>query len=55
MGNLRSSRILYSLLWAAAILAAAFVFKGNPAVDWIEAGLTGAGLVFVVLKAPKSC
>lgn len=55
MGNLRVSRILYSLLWASAIIAAAYVFKGNLAVDWIEAGLTGAGLVFVVLKAPGSC
>jgi hypothetical protein len=55
MGNLRVSRILYSLLWASAIIAAAFVFKGNREVDWIEAGLAGAGLVFVVLRDPRLC
>ena len=30
--------ILWSLVFAAAMIASAFLFKGNPALYWIEAG-----------------
>jgi hypothetical protein len=43
--------ILWSLVFAAAMIASAFLFKGNPALYWIEAGLTVAALTFVVLKS----
>lgn len=56
MKNLGVSRILWALVFAFAILASAFVFKGNPAVEWIEAGLIGVAFVFVVLKPiPPVC
>jgi hypothetical protein len=28
--------ILASLAWAAALIASAIVFKGNPVGDWVE-------------------
>jgi hypothetical protein len=31
--------ILWSLVWAFALIAAAYIFKGNPAKDWIESAL----------------
>src|SRR5882672_856411 len=34
--KLATSTILWSLVWALAIIATAFLFKGNPAKDWIE-------------------
>jgi hypothetical protein len=45
-----TSAIVWSLVWAVAIIAAAFLFKGNPAEYWIEAGLIVGALTFVVLK-----
>jgi hypothetical protein len=48
--NVRTSPIVWSLVWAFAIIATAFLFKGNPALYWIEAGLIIGALTFVVLK-----
>jgi len=48
--KLATSAIAWSLVWALAIIAAAFLFKGNPAEYWIEAGLIIGALTFVVLK-----
>ena len=48
--KLATSAIVWSLVWALAIIAAAFLFKGNPAEYWIEAGLILGALTFVVLK-----
>jgi hypothetical protein len=45
--------ILWSFIFALAMLASAFLFKGNPALYWIEAGLTVAALTFVILKSPR--
>jgi hypothetical protein len=45
--------ILWSLVFALAMVASAFLFKGNPALYWIEAGLTIAALTFVILKSPR--
>jgi hypothetical protein len=45
-------RILWSLVFALAMVASAFLFKGNPALYWIEAGLMVAALTFVILKSP---
>jgi hypothetical protein len=45
--------ILWSLVFALAIVASAFLFKGNPALYWIEAGLTVAALTFVVLESQR--
>ena len=35
----RMTQILWSLVWAFALIAAAYVFKGNPAKYWIESGI----------------
>jgi hypothetical protein len=45
--------ILWSLVFALALVASAFLFKGNPALYWIEAGLTVAALTLVVLKTRR--
>jgi hypothetical protein len=45
--------ILWALVFALAMVASAFLFKGNPALYWIEAGLTVAALTFVILKSPR--
>ena len=45
--------ILWSLGFALAMVASVFLFKGNPALYWIEAGLTVAALTFVVLKSQR--
>jgi hypothetical protein len=45
--------ILWSLVFALAIVACAFLFKANPALYWIEAGLTVAALALVILKPQR--
>jgi len=45
--------IIWSLAFALAIAASAFLFKGREALYWIEAGLTVAALTFVVLKTQR--
>jgi hypothetical protein len=45
--------IIWSLAFALAIVASAFLFKGREALYWIEAGLTVAALTFVVLKTQR--
>jgi hypothetical protein len=51
--KLGTSSIVWSLVWAFAIIATAFLFKGNPAEYWIEAGLIIGALTFVVLKRQR--
>jgi hypothetical protein len=48
--RLGTSAIVWALVWAIAIIAAAFLFRGNPAEYWIESGLIVGALTFVVLK-----
>jgi hypothetical protein len=45
--------ILWSLVFALAMIASAFFFKDNPALYWIESALTVAALTFVVLKTQR--
>jgi hypothetical protein len=45
--------ILWSFVFGSAIVVSAFLFKGSPALYWIEAGLTVAALTFVVLKSQR--
>jgi hypothetical protein len=46
--------ILWSLVFAVAMIASAFLFKGIPALYWIEAALMVAALTFVVLKPQRA-
>lgn len=48
--KMRTSSIVWALVWAAAIVATAFFFKGNPVEYWIESALIVGALVFVVLR-----
>jgi hypothetical protein len=50
MNSDHKNPILWSLVFALAMVASAFLFKGNPALYWIEAGLAVAALTFVILK-----
>jgi hypothetical protein len=43
-------KIAWSILWALAIIASAFIFKGSPAAPWVETALVGCALCFVILK-----
>lgn len=50
---LRTSPIARSLVWALAILAAAYLFKHRPAAAyWIESALMVGALTFLILKRP---
>jgi len=53
MGPNHKRPILLSLVFALAMVASAFLFKGNPALYWIEAGLTVAALTLVILKPQR--
>jgi hypothetical protein len=44
----RISQILWSLAWALALIATAFLFKGNPAVYWIESAIL-VGAIFCLM------
>lgn len=45
--------IVWSLVWAFALIATAFLFKGNPVKDWIEAVLFIGGLTFWLYKSRR--
>jgi len=48
-----TSLIIWSLVWAFAIIATAFLFKGNPVKDWIEAALFIGALTFWLWKSRR--
>jgi hypothetical protein len=46
--------ILWSLLWAFSVIAAAFFFRARPASVWVEAAVNVVGiLVFLVLNSRR--
>jgi hypothetical protein len=48
-----TSLIIWSLVWAFAIIATAFLFKGNPVKDWIEAALFIGAFTFWLYKSRR--
>jgi uncharacterized membrane protein YbhN (UPF0104 family) len=48
-----TSLILWSLVWAFALIATAFLFKGNPAKDWIESALFVVAFTFWLWKSQQ--
>jgi hypothetical protein len=48
-----NAKIIWSLVWAIAIIATPFTFKGNQARYWIEAALTVGALAFLILKSRR--
>jgi hypothetical protein len=50
--------IIASLVFAVLFIASAWLLKGNPAKDWIQAGLYGVGFYFIFRYSgalPKKC
>ena len=43
-----------SLAWAAGLICAAFVFKGDPMGDWIDIGLYAGWVSSLVLLSRRS-
>ena len=54
MRRTENIRMLWGMLWALMIVAAAYFLKGRPSSQWVEAGLTGIALTFVVLVPRRS-
>ena len=42
--NRRMRTVLWAVAWALAFIGSAFLFKGNPAKDWIQSVLFVAGV-----------
>ena len=47
------SLIIWSFVWAFAIIATAYFFKGNPVKDWIEAALFIGAITFWLWKSRR--
>ena len=48
-----TSKIVWSLVWAIAIVATPFIFKGNQARYGIEAALIVGALTFAILQSRR--
>jgi hypothetical protein len=49
------SLIAWSLLWALALIAMPFLFKGNTAASWIEAAINVVGIfVYLLLNSRRN-
>jgi hypothetical protein len=48
-----TSSVVWSLMWAFAIIATAVLFKGSPSSYWIEAALVVGALAFVILRSQR--
>jgi hypothetical protein len=47
--------IIWSLVWASALIAIAFFFKGNPSKNWIFGAAVGIGMVvFLALNGRRN-
>jgi hypothetical protein len=53
--KLQRKLILWALAWALALIASAFLFKGNPFKDWIQSALFRRRINFLALAVPKGC
>jgi hypothetical protein len=45
--------ILWAIAWAAALIASAFLLKGNPIKDWVQAALIIAAMTFWVWQSQR--
>jgi hypothetical protein len=48
-----TSSVVWSLMWAFAIIATALLFKGSSVLYWIESALVVGALAFVILKTQQ--
>jgi hypothetical protein len=44
---------LWAVAWAAAMIASAILFKGNPIKDWIQSALFIAAMTFWVWQSQR--
>jgi hypothetical protein len=47
----KHAEILWSIVWAIALVAAAFVFKHSPALNWVEGTIFVAAITHVLWNA----
>lgn len=50
----QTSLILWSLVWALAFIASAYIFKGNPVKDWVQSGLFIGAITYLLWKSPRT-
>jgi hypothetical protein len=48
-----TSKVIWSLVWAIAIVATPFIFKASQPRYWIESALIVGALGFVILKSRR--
>ena len=46
--------VLWAIAWAAAMIASAFLLKGNPIKDWIQSALFIAAMTFWVWQSQRA-
>jgi Flp pilus assembly protein TadB len=46
--------ILWALAWAAAMIVAAIVLKGNPIKDWVQSALFIAAMTFWLWQTQRA-
>ena len=52
--NTHNTRIIiWSLIWALGMIAAAYFYKGNPAKDQVEAAITVVGTLVLLALLPR--
>jgi hypothetical protein len=49
-----STLILWALAWAIAMIGSAFLLKGNPLKEWIQAALFIAAMTFWVWQSQQA-
>lgn len=45
--------VLWTTVWALALIASAFLFKGSPVKDWLQAALFIGGMVLLLWQYPR--
>jgi hypothetical protein len=46
--------LLWALAWACAMIASAFVFKGNPVKEWIQSALFVSSMTFWLWQVQRT-
>jgi hypothetical protein len=46
--------ILWAIVWAVAMIASAFLLRGNPIKDWIQSVLFIAAMTFWVWQSQRA-
>lgn len=46
--------VLWAIAWSGALIGSAFVLKGNPLKDWIQAALYIAAMTFWLFQSQRA-